>query len=370
MLVAGWTPAAPAADVTCRIADITQLKGQRINRLIGLGLVVGLDGTGDGDEYAPTMRAMAEGLKDLAAPVVSMAELKDSKDVALVFVEATIPDSGVREGDRVDVQVSAFGAAKSLRGGRLLPVPLVHHDPMVRDNPELPPFFAYAAGPVRLHDETLPTQGMIAGGAVMEEDVLLNYLAVGRDLPYTSDWIEPNQLYITLVLDERHASWAMAHEIAVTIDSELSLAADVTHVAMAVDPKNVLVVVPHEQLPASWIRDIETLELLVPDDEARVTINRRTGTIVVTGNATISPVIVSHKGLTVTVLPAGPDGTAEALVGPQTFVGIDPSRAGSTGVTDLLGALNRLSVPIEDRIAIVTEIHRLGRLHAKLLIEE
>ncbi|UCG15726.1 MAG: flagellar basal body P-ring protein FlgI [Phycisphaerales bacterium] len=356
-----------ADEVTCQIADITHLKGQQINRLVGMGLVVGLNGTGDGDDYAPSMRALAEALQNLAAPVVSLDELKDSKNVALAFVEVTVPDNGVREGDRLDVQVSTFGGASSLQGGRLLPAPLVHHDTTIRT------LFGFAGGPVRLIDENIPTRAIVEGGAVMEEDVLLGYLVRGRDLPYTNDWIEPGQQYVTFVLDDRHASWAMAHEVAVTIDSELALAADVDHVAMAVDPKNILVAVPDAQVASSWIRDIEMLQLLVPNGEARVTINRHTGTIVVSGNAALSPVVVSQKGMTVTILPLGPEGTdpgAAALSGPQTWVGLDPSQAGGTTVNDLLGALNRLSVPVEDRVAILTEIHRLGKLHAKLLFEE
>ncbi len=356
---------ARAAEVTCRIGDVTHLKGQRINRLIGMGLVAGLNGTGDGDEYAPTMRALAEGLKHLAVPIASLDELQDTRNVALVLVEVTLPENGVREGDRVDVQVSAFGAAKSLAGGRLLPTPLVHHDMSVGT------VFAFAGGPVKVIDPAAPTRGSVAGGAVMEEDVLLGYIARGRELPYTSDWIQPSSRYITFVLNDEHATWALAHEIAATIDSELSLAADVDHVALAVDPKNVLVFVPEEQTPASWIRDIETLLLLVPENEARVVINRHTGTIVVSGNVSISPVVVSQKGLTVTILPAGTESAADEVVaGPQTFVGIDPSRAGGSTVNDLLAALNRLNVNVEDRIAILTEIHRLGKLHARLLYED
>lgn len=366
ILAAGVVTAqALGGEVTARIADVTHLKGQRINRLVGIGLVTGLSGTGDGDDYATTMRALAEGLKNLAAPVISLEELKDTKNTALVFVEVWVPDQGVREGDRVDAQVTSFGAAKSLAGGRLMPCPLVHYDTRIQT------VFAYASGPIEVTSEDDLRSGVVRGGAVMEEDLLLGFLASGRELPFTNAWIEPDEQYVTLVLDDTHAGWALAHEIAITIDSELSLAADVDHVALAADPRNVLVLVPRGQNVASWIRDIETMALLVPDAEARVTINRHTGTIVVSGDATISPVIVSQKGLTVTILPPGPNerpgGTAVA--GPQMFVAIDPKGVGGAKVADLLEALNRLSVPIEDRIAILTEVHRLGKLHAKLLYE-
>jgi flagellar P-ring protein precursor FlgI len=355
---------ARAGEVTARIADVAHLKGQRVNRLIGMGLVTGLNGSGDGDDYAPTVRALAEGMKKLAAPVASMDELKDTKNVAMVFIEAVLPENGVREGDRVDVQITSFGAAKSLAGGRLLPTPLVHHDTTIKT------VFAFASGPVVLPNPEHATAGIVRDGAVLEEDVLLGYLAFGRELPYTNDWIQPDATYVTLVLDDAHAGWTLAHEVAVTIDSELSLTADVDHVALAVDPKNIIVLVPQEQIVSAWVRDIESLQLLVPDAEARVTINRHSGTIVVSGDAKMSPIIVSQKGLTVSIVPPGPDEPQGGVyAGPQSFVSVDPGRAGGTNVTELLEALNRLAVPVEDRIAILTEIHRLGKLHAKLLFE-
>ena len=360
------TANANAAGVTARIGDVTKLKGQRTNTLVGMGLVTGLNGSGDGDKYLPAMQPLAAALDHFANPVTSIDDLGGSKNVAIVMVEVTLPEFGVREGDRLDVQVTTFGSAKSLVGGRLLVTPLLYHDSSVNK------VFAFASGHIEIPSQDDPTVGIIRRGATLEEDVLLHFLATGRDLPFSSTWIQPDQHYITLVVDNVHASWAMVHEIATSINTELSLTANVESVALAVDPKNVVILVPAEQEVAAWIREVERTVLLVPEAEARVIVDRRSGTIVVSGNARISPVIISQKGLTITVAPqrAQEDGAAQAVPEPQNFVAIDPSKAGETHVADLLEALKPLNVPIDDRIEIITKIHRLGKLHADLIFEE
>ena len=354
-----------AGGVTARVGDVTKVKGQRTNTLIGMGLVTGLNGTGDGEEYLPAMRPLAAALKHFANPVTSIEELGGSKNVAIVMLEAALPEFGAREGSTIDVQVSTFGAAKSLQGGRLLVTPLLYHDPAVRK------IFATASGAVHVLDADNPTTGVIRKGATLEEDVLLHFLATGRELPFQASWIASDQRYITLVVDDVHAGWAMVHEIATAINTELAQTADIEQVALAVDPKNIVVLLPVGQEVASWIREVERTMLLVPEGEARVIVDRRSGTIVVSGDARISPVIISQKGLTVTVAPAGAAGDAlPAVAQPQSFVAIDPSRAGNTHVGDLLEALKPLNVPIEDRIEILAKIHRLGKLHAELSYEE
>ena len=355
--------AADAIGVRARVGDVTKVKGQRTNKLIGMGLVIGLNGTGDGDEYLPSMRPLAAALKNFSNPVSSIEELGGSKNVAIVMLEATLPEFGVREGGTVDVQVSTFGSAKSLKGGRLLITPLLYHDQAIER------VFAFASGPIQIKGEEEPTVGFINNGATLEEDVLLHTLATGRELPFGSSWIEPDRKYVTLVVENSHASWAMVHEIATNINTELSLTADVEQVALAVDPKNIVVMVPEGQDVASWIREIERVVLLVPEAGARVIVDRTSGTIVVSGDARISPVIISQKGLTVTVA-AQEDADMASIPTPQSFVKIDPSRASDAHVGDLLEALKPLNVPINDRIEILTKIHRLGKLHAELIFED
>ena len=104
LMLTGVGPAR-AADVIARVGDVTRLKGQRINRLVGMGLVVGLNGTGDGDTYASAMRPLAEVLGKFSNPIQDATELKDTKNVAIVFLSAATPETGGREGERIDVQV-------------------------------------------------------------------------------------------------------------------------------------------------------------------------------------------------------------------------------------------------------------------------
>ena len=105
--------------------------------------------------------------------------------------------------------------------------------------------------------------------------------------------------------------------------------------------------------------------------EARVVINQRTGTIVMTGDVELSPVVISHKGMTITsvIPPRVPTENAPAIE-QNNFIAMDPQNKGGAKLADLLAAFNQLKVPAEDRIAIVKEIHRTGKLHAKLVLED
>lgn len=353
---------------TARVGDVTRLKGQGINTLIGYGLVTGLDGTGDGGKFLPAMKALGATLDRFGADIGDPADLSAAKNIAVVMVRVEIPGHGAREGDQLDVSVTAI-AAKSLEGGELLPTPLVYHDPT------LDGLFGYCAGRVVV-DGPSRTSGIIRGGARMERDVLTSVVATGaelRSVGFDNPWIRRGQTYVTLVLDEPHAGWSMAAAVAQAVDKELGISANVERVALAMDSKNVVVLLPEHQRgdPASWIRDVERTELLMESNEARVTINRTAGTIVVTGDTHLSPVVISQRGLTITV--ANPLADGETLPPPaferQDFVPLDSKSHRLANVTSLLEALNRLKVEFEDRVSILEQVHRAGKLHARLMYE-
>jgi len=123
--------------------------------------------------------------------------------------------------------------------------------------------------------------------------------------------------------------------------------------------------------PASWIRYVKRTPLLMESNEARVTINRKTGTIVVSGDTRLSPVVVSQRGMTITVINPPPDGTPvpQPTIEQHDFVALDSGKERQPNVNDLLEALNRLKVPFTDRVAILEEIHRAGKLHARMMYE-
>ena len=373
MLAAAVLLAVPGMALAVpKVGDITHLQGTRTNKLMGLGLVVGLPGSGDGGKYAPTMRALAALHKKFANPIVALEELKTAKNVAIVQVEATMPQDGAREGDRIDVVVSSLGAAKSLKGGRLLTTPLLGPNP-----DDARGVMALASGPLQIENATTLTVGRIGQGATLEQDWIHNYVVLGRDLPpqvRDHEGIQPDEPYVTLVIDEPHSQWAVAYTIARTLNSESEVGDGTASAqnAIAVDPRTVVVRIPpmDRANPAAFLYRVEKCQLIMPLTEARVTIHRASGTIVISGDAEISPAVISQKGLTITTTTPPVKPTPEA---PQTqeqrFVALDPENKGGAKLRDLVDALNMLRVPVEDRITVIQKMHENGQLHATLIVE-
>lgn len=339
--------AAPLASAV-KIADITRLGGQRTSVLTGLGLVYGLPGTGDGGDFTAAIKPLAGMLGKFSDPV-TMEELNKVQNVAVVGLVATIPSNGVRDGDHIDVRVMSLGAASSLKGGRLFVSPL--QSPIPNGG-----VFAMAEGPLSIEDPTDPNVAVVRGGGVMEADLPAKFIENGQ---------------ITFILEDPSASWTNASMIAKIVnDAEGS---NGETLAVAVDPKNVIVTIPQTERehPDSFISRIQRLPVPMLPSEARVQINEKTGTLIVTGDVEISPVVISHKGLTITTIAPAPVPTARTpLVNTKDVIALDPANQGGAKLQDLVGALEQLKVPAEDRITIVEELYKSGKLHAKLILEE
>jgi flagellar P-ring protein precursor FlgI len=329
-----------------KIADITRIGGQRTNVLTGLGLVYGLKGTGDGGDFLPAIKPLASMLGKFSDPA-TVQELSKVQNVALVSITATVPANGVRDGDKIDVYVTSLGASSSLRGGRLFVTPL--QGPIPGSG-----IFALASGPVTLEDPSLPTVGKVPGGAVMETDLPAHYIDNGR---------------FTLVVEDPSASWATASTIAKIInDAE----GDSGGAAVAADPKNIVVAIPaiERDRPDSYIARVQALPLPSIPTEARVQINEREGTMIMTGDVEISPVVIIHKGLTISTMNPTPVPTPRnPQVVTKDAIALDTTNIGGAKLQDLVNALDQLKVPAEDRIAIVKELYKTGKLHAKLIME-
>ncbi|HWP41347.1 MAG TPA: flagellar basal body P-ring protein FlgI, partial [Tepidisphaeraceae bacterium] len=255
----------------------------------------------------------------------------------------------VRDGDRIDVYVTSLGAASSLKGGRLFVTPM--QGPVPGSG-----IFALAEGPIVLEDPSTPTVGVVKGGCVMEADLPAKYIENDR---------------FTLILDDPAASWTTASTIAKIIN-DAGDADEGEVLAVAVDPKNVVVTIPksERQRPDSFISRVQRLPVPMLPTEARVTINDRTGTIIMTGDVEISPVVISHKGLTITTINPPPLPTPRTpVISSKEVVAIDTTNTGGAKLQDLVNALDQLKVPAADRIAIVKELHKTGKLHAKLIVE-
>ncbi len=328
-----------------KIADITRLGGQRPNGLAGIGLVYGLKGTGDGGKFAPAIRPLAQMLSKFSNQA-NLADLSNVQNVALVSVTATVPGNGARDGDRIDVYVTSIGAAGSLKGGRLFFTPLQVAVPNGG-------IFAIAEGPVVLEDPSNPLVGIVKGGAVMEASLVMPMVENGR---------------FSLIIDDSHASWTMASTIARIIND----AGDDPAETIAVDPKQIVVTIPRSERdrPDSFIARVQRLPIPMIPAEARVVINQRTGTIIMTGDGEISPVVISHKGLTISTMNPPPvPSTRTPVLESRETIALDTTGTGGAKLQDLVNALDALKVPAEDRISILRELHKTGKLHAKLVIE-
>lgn len=342
------------------VQDFCSLQGQRTNKLMGYGLVVGLAGTGDADTNANTRIALATMHKRFHQPVIDWEALQNAKNVAIVTVEAEIPEYGAREGQTIDVVVSAFSAI-SLRGGQLLTTPLqsASFDPK---DPATQRIFAFAGGRIITDDTLNPARGIIRGGATLEADVIYNFVLNGQ---------------ITLVLDDGKAGFGWAERIARVINIGMTNPAQQamaarrqerrviapTYLARAHGPKNITVRIPTEQLddPAPFIaRVLETKVFTFPEQRARVVINRINHTITSTGAVSISPTTVTLPGLgLVTVGQVADEGQEQT----ESATHVVPFQ-------EFLELMSKLQLSPRQMVQAVEQLHRMGAIHAELIYSE
>ncbi len=319
-------------------------KDQEENTIQGLGVIVGLKGSGDSSGYLPTIRSVAKIMSIMgSSPAASaLAELKDTKNVALVLVTATIPAAGARQGDKIDCVVSSIGSAKGLAGGRLFLTPLIGPDP------KHPRVYAFAEGPLTLENPAMPNTARIHEGCRLEEEFFHAFTKDNR---------------ITLVLDKNHADFQVAQDIADLINSQMGKqVSNYAPLAHAFNQGNIVVEIPaqYRDDPVLFVSQVLSLPIMEPRTVPRVVINERTGTIVISGDVEIGSVAVTHKNL---VIEAG--GQAAA----RPFIGVDPTDPTSPKLKALVEAQNAVHAPTEDIIEIIKGLDRNGKLHAPLIIE-
>lgn len=354
-----WTPLLAAlwlavvangpAHARTRLENICTVAGQEEQKIVGLGLVVGLKGTGD-SKNLPTIRAVAAALRLMYNPVTGPDELKDLNNVALVMIEATVPSHGIRRGQKLDCYVSAVGGAKSLRGGRLVSTPLSSQ--LIDDERVM----GLASGAVAIEDAQTPTAGKITGGVSVTQDVVNLFIE--------------NQGF-KLLLDSSHSSFQAASEVARAVNTDVSFEASGRQLARAIGPGVVEVLIPEQYRsnPVQFVAQVLDVGVENPHTQARVVVNAKTEVVIVTGEVEISPVVISQKNLTVTI------GGGEPVPGdPTPGVGFVPvmdqsGRQSPQKLQQLVEALNELKVPTRDIIEIIKELHRTGKLHAVLITE-
>lgn len=350
-----------ASAGTIRVKDLVEFDGVRGNDLVGYGLVVGLNGTGDGIRNAPFTEEMLSNLLERLGVNVTGEQFRP-KNIAAVFVTATLPPFA-RAGGRIDVTVSAIGDAKSLLGGTLVMTPLNGADGQI---------YAVAQGTVIAGGvaaegaaarvvEGVPTSGSIPLGARVEREVEFDFAALDS---------------IRLALRVPDFTTAARIESAINRDFGRKVAEMTDSGTVALD-----IGATGMRSPAHVLGRVENLSVQ-PAARARVVVDQRSGTIVMGADVRISRVAVAQGNLTLRVeetpmaVQPNPFAQGESIVVPRTTVGIDEGEgtgmaeiAGGTSLSEVVAGLNALGVAPRDMIDILKSISAAGALHAEFLVQ-
>ena len=359
LLLACVGPLGAPAMAQVRIKDIADMEGIRGNQLVGYGLVVGLNGTGDKlDSSVFTRQSLIGMLERLGVNTRDQEAKLKTKNVAAVMVTAELPPFG-RTGSRLDVAVSALGDATNLTGGMLLVTPLLAADGEVYAVAQgaLATGAIAAGGAAASVTRGVPTAGRIPNGATVEREVAFQLAA--RQSPR---------------LGLRNPDLTTARRMADAINRALG-----SGTATATDPRTVALNLAGRDVIDALAR-IEILRV-EPDNAAVVVIDEASGTIVMGANVRISTVAIAQGNLTIRVTESadvsqpGPLSGGQTVVTPRTQVQIDDQaerRLGilSSNVTlrDLVAGLNALGVGPRDMITILQSIKAAGALQAELVV--
>lgn len=350
---------ASPANASSRIKDIVDFEGVRDNMLVGYGLVVGLNGTGDsladGHFTKQSLQAMLNrlGVKPTAAGL-------DSKNVAAVMVTATLPPFSDK-GTRLDVTVSSLGDSSSLLGGTLLVTPLLGADGNVYvvSQGQVAVGGFTAGGDGQTVTKGVPTSARIANGGIVEREITFDMSAMA-----------------SVKLSLRNPDFTTARRVAQAVNAFLG-----TSAAVSTDPSTVKVQVPmgYENRVVEMITDIEQLRI-EPDQIARVIIDEQTGIIVMGENVRLSTVAVAQGNLTIRITetpqvsqpgPFSATGTTTTVA--RTDVGVDQGQGSQLAVLQdgvslqqFVNGLNALGIGPRDMITILQAVKAAGALQAEI----
>ena len=358
-LLAGlaWLCAGAPAGATSRIKDLAAVEGVRQNQLIGYGLVVGLNGTGDTLNNIPFTKQSLQAMLERLGVNVRGANMRTG-NVAAVMVTANLP-AFATQGTRVDITVSALGDSKSLQGGTLLVTPLLGADGNV---------YAVGQGSVAIGGwqaqgaaasitRGVPTVGRIANGAIIEREIefALNRLSQVR-------------------LALRNPDFTTAKRVAAAINDFIG-----TPTAEPLDPSTVQVTVPprYHSNVVSLITEVEQLQV-EPDLSAKIVIDERSGIIVMGRDVRVSTVAVAQGNLTVTISESpqvsqpAPLSNGQTTTVPRTRIGVQEEGKklalvhNGVSLQQLVDGLNALGIGPRDLIAILQAIKAAGAIQADI----
>ncbi|WP_233258929.1 flagellar basal body P-ring protein FlgI [Rubrivivax albus] len=347
-----WWPADAAA---ARVKEIASVQGVRANQLVGYGLVVGLDGTGE--QNAVTAQSLSALLQSLGVTLPA-GVVPQGRNSAAVMVTAELP-AFAQPGQTIDIAVSSMGNAKSLRGGTLVMTPLRGADGEI---------YAIAQGNL-----IVGGAGASAGGSKVQ----INHLSAGR-IPggATVERSVPTPLYEgdRLQLDLKANDYSTARAVADAIN-----AAKGEGTAVPVDGRTVSVQMPPAGITrVNFMADIENLPVALERPAARVVLNPRTGSVVMNEAVTIGACAVAHGALAVTISSTpvvsqpNPLGQGQTVAGEKADIAITQQGgalvqlAAGTQLTDVVRALNALGATPQDLLAILQAMKAAGALNAEL----
>jgi len=353
---------APRVGFATRIKDLADIEGVRDNQLMGYGLVIGLNGTGDDIKKSVfTKQAMINMIKrmGMAIPEDVFKQMK-TDNVAAVMVTAQLPPFA-RPGSAIDIQVSSIGDASSLSGGTLLMTPLKGPDGNT---------YAVAQGPLAVGgisfggkaakaQKNFPTSGMLAGGAIVER-------AVNFALPPSGD----------LLYQLRDTDFTTASRIAEAINAHFG-----NGTAQSMDSRSVKVTKPTRLKGdlVNFISDLESIEV-EPDRAAKIVVNERTGTIVMGQDVRIATVAVSHGNLNLVITEStnisqpNPLAGGATVAAPQTTITATEDAGNlvvlpmGVNLGEVARALNAIGATPRDLIAIFQAIKAAGALQGELVV--
>lgn len=356
LFISGYATCASGA----RIKDIASFKGVRSNQLVGYGLVIGLNGTGDGNSTQFTTQTLANMMERLG--IHTLAEKIKVDNVAGVIVTANLPPFS-KKGSTLDVLVSSIGDATSLHGGTLVMTPLKGADNniyAVAQGALLVGGFASSGGAGGGVQKNHPTVARIPGGAMIERELAFDFNALTD---------------ITIALDRPDFTTALRMSDA--INNTLGVKN-----AIPVDAGTVKIKIP-ETYAGNHVTLVSSLEQIEiqPDMEARIVLSERTGTVIMGEKAMISPIAIAHGNLSVEikekkdVSQPAPFSDGETVVTPDTEVNVteennklllvSPEKA---DIGSVVKALNAIGVSPRDLITVFQAIKASGALQAELEI--
>jgi flagellar P-ring protein precursor FlgI len=353
-------PGAPARAE--RIKDIATVNGVRTNQLVGYGLVVGLDGTGDQTSQAPfTIQSITNMLAKFGITIPANAN-PQLKNVAAVTVTADLPPFA-KPGQTIDVTVASIGNASSLRGGNLLMTPLRGVDGQV---------YAFAQGSMLVSgfgisgrdgskiSLNVPSSGRIPNGASVEREVPMQFA---------------NDAH--LILNLNTPDFTTAARVAAGINKLLG-----SGTADALDAVSIRVLAPADaDQRISYLATLEALEIEPGDAPARVIINSRTGTVVISSHVRVTSAAVAHGSLSVTITersdvsqPNSFTNGTTATVTPRSTIDVQQADArmflfqAGVNLDEIVRAVNQVGAAPGDLVAILEALKQAGALRAELIV--